>query len=564
VEAAVDCGARLAACDLVVMRSVHDRYALTLDAIGSIAFRPGKPRTWAMIPRMNGFPKRSFTWECLVCPFRAAPRPTLISYRCLTDEAGDMHAFAVYENGQTGIAVAILGQVWETGMRLDYSQWQRIAVTWDADENELRLFHEDGRASISAALARTKPSLEEARFPSALKTKCSIPGDGCLVIGQMQQRFRDPSSFADDCAYCGALMSMSLWNRTLSIQELSHHVEKGIGGDEPGLVAAWRFSQISGMQGEGWNLCSEFENVPILSGVDASGLKDVRELRICAGTNKAAVASRKTLEANSSSQIVVGFERAWSAVLGGCVSFTLEDCWSGEIAGDFTFDAVLAAAPKSISCNLIRFDGPWTLAIALDDARRLVLRVTVGDSPPVERHTSHTLPLGRLHLAVTRTGAVIRIAVNGRLTSEWSDPHLAGGLKGLLVVAGMGFLGRIGRIGIWSRSLAPDEMDGEDARKDLVFEWRPSPSCDSGLLIAPDPVATRIHLYLNGAKLETVPIQIPTLSDENPIFAVGEAEDVCVTGLRTLNGLPGTERQNEEELFAFSPPADSDQSPEPD
>ncbi len=534
VEVSAQCGLHPAPCALLTMRSVHARYAVTLDPVGSIAFHRGKPQSWLMVPGMVGFPEQRLTVECLICPFRAASYPTLISYRSHTRESGDRCAFALYENGRAGLTVAIMGQSCETGIRLDYSQWQRIAVTWDGRTGSLRVFQDDGQASISAALAHSTATLGEARFSATLGLGQSIPGGGCLVFGQMPERFRDPSSFLNDYSFCGSLMSMSIWNRVLSRDDLNRHTLEAIRGDEAGLVAAWRFPQSSHEQGEGWNLCSEKENVPLLSGIASRSIKDVQGLRFCAGMGTVAVASRQLVPANSCAHLAATFERSWNVVLGSREVLDLGEWRGGEMAGEFTVEVIMAAARAAASCHVIRCEGQTSWAIGLDDARRPFFSVIGEREQGQEWHAPESLPPRRVRLAVTRSRAMMQMFIDGRLTAEWNDFAMNSESDGRLIAGGRGFAGRIGKIRIWARCLSPEELGGEQAETHLLYRWQPSPGQDAGLVIAPDPAATRIQLNLNGERLDTVPIQLPILTDENPTFSIGVAEDVTVNSLRIL------------------------------
>lgn len=387
--------------DLVYHASARGAYRLSLDPVGSVRFAPGLPRSAVMVPRMEGFPADALTVEIIHCPFRAGNGATLLSYAA-TARTG-WRDFAVHETGAEGIVVTVNGHAVPTGIHHDYAQWQRLAITWRGDTGELVVYRDDRDATIAAAMAGAPaPPLGPPRFSAIVARGERLADGGSLVIGQAQARAADPASFPAERAYAGSVREARLWNAALGAGALQAPGGAGLRGDEPGLVAGWRFSQLALECGEALNACGTERNLALLSGpMLRADVCDVRGYRVVGAAGGRAVATRDWIPA-----------LRWSHLALRHTAGAAPELWiDGERADDAPLDPLRAPKAEAQGFHV----GPLEHA-QVADVR--VLRGADGASPAA--HYPGTLTADGLLEDAGGNG--LHLPIHGRVVPRGAPP----------------------------------------------------------------------------------------------------------------------------------------------
>lgn len=296
LEAWVYARDRLQQAEIVTHKSTQSHYRLKLDPVGSLAFSNLMPKTWLMINYFKDFPATELTIELLICPFRGNHFSTLLSYS--TPHSDYDNDLLIYEHGKRGLVVCINDRSIETGVTLDYSQWQHIVITWTSSTGVLKIYKDDGEETIAAASEGNRRTLLAGPlFTGRLAQNESIADGGCLVFGQKQERPADLAALDIGKSFVGSLLSMRIWSRACGLDELNQHKGVWLCGDEEGLVADWRFSEMSRAVGECLNACSVEHNVGQLSGaLMLRPVRDVKQYRVVAVAGRQTVASRELFQ----------------------------------------------------------------------------------------------------------------------------------------------------------------------------------------------------------------------------------------------------------------------------
>ncbi|KMY85549.1 hypothetical protein BUMB_03329c [Candidatus Paraburkholderia calva] len=295
---------RLSVADVVSYRSAWGAFGLHLDPIGSVAFAGGKPRPWVMVPRFSGFPERALTLEWLLCPARAHSRTTLVSY---LPGNGRACALSVQNRGTEGLVLSINGRELNTGVYLDFHQWQYVAVTWRSSDGRACLYKENGVAAIVAQAEGRTVGYGAPVFTGTVAAGEQLSDGGCLVIGQECAVLGTLADLVPDAGLVGALRSVRLWSVAHELGDLNHYKRDWLVGDEPGLVACWYFTRRSLEMGECVNACSSTTNVGLLGGLTVAALRDVDSYQVLLNSAGQTMASRVLL-----------LPRRWQHVAASC------------------------------------------------------------------------------------------------------------------------------------------------------------------------------------------------------------------------------------------------------
>ncbi|ADB50873.1 hypothetical protein [Conexibacter woesei] len=274
---------------LLDQRTARACCALLLDPVGSLPFSGGKPLRWLLTAPLPTWPRDRFALELELCPLRGSPAPTLASYA-----VAGAPPFVLREQAPGGLVVELGGCVVETGIQLDYAQWQRIAVTWEEDARRLRLHKDDGPARVAAeGTGRTVAPLGPPLFEALLPGDAVVAAGGTLVVGQLQGR---PGVLADLAAgrdFRGAVAEVRVWRTP---PDFTAGSAREPAEDEPALFARWRFSALATALGEA--LATPSSPPALLGGFQADELRDVARLRAVGGDTRVAIATPPAIPAD--------------------------------------------------------------------------------------------------------------------------------------------------------------------------------------------------------------------------------------------------------------------------
>lgn len=294
---------RLTIAEVLSYRSAWGRYGLHLDPIGSVAFVPGKPRQWVMVQKFVAFPAEEFTFEAVLCPYRANSCSTIFSYSCVhTSTTCDV---LLQDKGTEGLVLSINGKKIVTGLHLDFHQWQHIALTWRSTDGRVCLYKEDGVAAIAALAEGRTIDFGPPVFVGSLAAGEHIADGGSLVIGQEQGTPGVLSDFVPDAGFVGGLRMVRLWSRAHDLNTLNHHKSGWLSGDEPGLIGCWYFTRRALEIGECLNACSSTDNIGLIGGLTVASLCDIQLYRLLIIAADQTVASRVPLTAQRWQHVAV-------------------------------------------------------------------------------------------------------------------------------------------------------------------------------------------------------------------------------------------------------------------
>ncbi|MCC0178532.1 hypothetical protein I4641_16270 [Waterburya agarophytonicola K14] len=266
--------------DIFGCASSRGRYQLSLDAIGSVFFDGRKPRKWMMVENFVDFPVTELTLEFLICPFRGNSQTTLVSY--VTDRSDANCEFAVKEDGCHGLTITIGDQHLASGINMDYSQWQRIAITWESKTGQIEIYKDDGSKVIAVEGKNdgTIVPFGSPVFVGTLAPNTQLASGGFLVFGQGQTRPGDVLGFPMPEGFVGGFSEVRLWRCILNQTTLNTLKGCWLTGDEPGLVGCWRFTGLALSTGECRNIC-QTGNDGVLGGFRSDlGVKDILGYRV--------------------------------------------------------------------------------------------------------------------------------------------------------------------------------------------------------------------------------------------------------------------------------------------
>lgn len=291
--------------DVVVHDSAHARYALQLDPLGSLQFRAGLPRSFMMVPYFEGFPAARWTIELALCPFRANRASTLLSYTLPGDSRP---ALAIFEERDRGLVVRIGDDELATRRYMDYCQWQHLALTWDAETGALAMFHDDRDRTVAAVLdPAISASLGEPVFHGHVARGHRVRDGGFLVLGMDQRRAGDIAAFAPETAFFGFMSRIRIWDHVRARRDLEADQGRWLRGDEPGLVACYRFSALAAARGESVNACANDRNIGQLGNAGAEPvIHDRHHFRAVLTVRDAAIATGPVLTAGRWARIAGG------------------------------------------------------------------------------------------------------------------------------------------------------------------------------------------------------------------------------------------------------------------
>jgi hypothetical protein len=278
---------------IVEQRTARARCSLLLDPVGSIPFTRGKPRRWLMTAPLDAWPTEQFALELELCPLRGSATPTLVSYA-----VPGAPPFVLREQASGGLTVEVGGHAIASAVHLDYAQWQRIAVAWDAHTRRLRLYKDDGGARVEAEGSGRPPApLGAPLFEAVLPPGAAVAAGGTLVVGQLQGRPGVPADFAPEHEFHGALAEVRVWRevpdfRLPTVREPD---------ENPALLARWRFSALALTLGEA--LAMPGSPSALLGGFGPSELRDVSHLRAIGSDDRQAWASGPAIAVNGEREI---------------------------------------------------------------------------------------------------------------------------------------------------------------------------------------------------------------------------------------------------------------------
>lgn len=275
---------------LLDVRTARACCTLLLDPVGSLPFSGGKPLRWLMTAPLPDWPRDRFAVELELCPLRGSSAPTLVSYA-----VAGAPPFVLREQAPGGLVVELGGRAVATGIHLDYAQWQRIAVSWDAGARRLRLHKDDGPARVAAEGAGRPPApLGPPLFEAILPADAGVAAGGTLVVGQRQERPGVPADFAAGRDFRGALAEVRVWGAR---PDFAAPASREPAEDDPALFARWRFSALATALGEA--LASPSSPPALLGGFHAAELRDVARLRAVGGDARRAAATAPAIPCDS-------------------------------------------------------------------------------------------------------------------------------------------------------------------------------------------------------------------------------------------------------------------------
>ncbi len=103
-----------------------------------------------------------------------------------------------------------------------------IAVSWDNTNGDVR-FYIDGQLWSTS---------------TGLKVGATVQSGGTLVVGQDQDSIDGGYNAAQ--RFSGTLYGMRIWNSAISDEQIARNYQQNFATSEPGLVADWRMSALSG------------------------------------------------------------------------------------------------------------------------------------------------------------------------------------------------------------------------------------------------------------------------------------------------------------------------------
>lgn len=543
--------------EVIALQSVWGRYRLWVDPIGSMACHAVRPRSWLSVPYFREFPARAWTFEWVLCPSRGPSRPTLLSYR--SRGRRDEIDLAVYERPAAGLVVAEGEREHETGVTLDYNQWQHVALAWRGDTGEAALYKDDGEASIAAALFGEPVRYGPPRWEGRIAAGAAFADEGCLVIGQDPPRAGDLAAGELSHAFAGALLGVTLWDRALTSEQLDGRRGLLPSGGEPGLVSAWRFTQRGIDLGEPLAISSGPPSACLLGGTPIPRVRDARSGRLVFQVGGAAVSSVHPIPFGRPIRIRAVC-RAGSAIRldgGGYV-----ECTPGLAV--FSQDGLTLEVGVRPTRGLPV--GIWgqpgrhpsdAIALSIDPDGRPVLSVTAGTGEFAEaRGTQAYGPRCRRLTVVLRPrgdGLRVRFLIDREEAGDADLPvHPGAGVGpsrlGLCQLPGrpLGFRGTIADAITWPVALDPREAAslGADAP---TFAWVARTMLDIAsrgdaasnatvcgrAVVVPDPAGSMLSLEIDGHPAAVRPEPWPRPVDGEPAcFRIGPADRLRIARIR--------------------------------
>ncbi|PPK65220.1 hypothetical protein V5P93_003658 [Actinokineospora auranticolor] len=253
---------------VVEYRSARGRYGLLLDPVGALPFLRAKPRQWVMAQNLADFPPRAFTAVFDLCPLRGDADIVLFSYAV----PGDGTVLALRERLDGGLTLEVAGERVSFGKSLDYAQWQRLAVSWDATTGETLLYQDDGIARVTAEAEGRSPSpLADPIARQVVARGARLPGGGAFAVGQYQGQPGDPGLFDLGRGLRGSVAEVDLWADAAGPTRRPEWT----GTPTPGAVARWRFTATGLRTQETPGAATAY-----LGGFGPDDLRDVRAYRV--------------------------------------------------------------------------------------------------------------------------------------------------------------------------------------------------------------------------------------------------------------------------------------------